>query len=125
VGHLFSGLINGWVGGALCCSPQLSGNAKGNFHLLIVLCRLVVRLQAAHHAIKCILCGENTLVHWTTKYCFVQGDWQCTLTTNLQSTIERARNKASQCCPAYEFTQVDQNTVIVLPAIGLALYQYP
>jgi hypothetical protein len=33
---------------------------------------------------KCIVCGENTL-HWTTECCFVQGDWQCTLTTNLQS----------------------------------------
>jgi hypothetical protein len=40
----------------------------------IVLCRLVVRLQAA----KCkltigILCGENTL-YWTTEYCVVQSD---------------------------------------------------
>jgi hypothetical protein len=50
------------------------------------ICRLVVRLQAANTIGKCILCGENTL-HWTTEYCFVQSDWQCTLTTNLQITI--------------------------------------
>ena len=44
-------------------------------------------MYTTHHTIgKCILCGENT-PHWTTVYCFVQGGWQCTLTTNLQSTI--------------------------------------
>jgi hypothetical protein len=35
---------------------------------------------------KCILSGEDTL-HWTTENCVVQSDWQCTLTTNLESTI--------------------------------------
>ena len=51
----------------------------------IVLCRLFVRLQAAKctpHKGKCILCGKNI-----TGYCFVHCGWQCTLTTNLQSTI--------------------------------------
>jgi hypothetical protein len=53
----------------------------------IVLCRLVVAAKCTHHTIgKCILCGENTL-HWTTEYCFVQSDWQCTPTTNLHITV--------------------------------------
>ena len=55
-------------------------------------CALQVGCQAASCEVyvntigKCILSGENTL-HWTTEYCFVQSDWQCILTTNLQSTI--------------------------------------
>ena len=45
------------------------------------------KLQTTHHTIgKCTLRGETTL-HWTTEYCFVQCGLQCTLTTNLQSTI--------------------------------------
>ena len=71
----------GLVRQPLQCSQRRVGFTHCQQLFSIVICRLVVRLQAAkHHTIgKCILCGENTL-HWTTEYGFVQ-------TTKLQSTI--------------------------------------